>query len=37
MLAQGGYIPFLDHSIPPDISYADFMHYLDQKLELMGR
>ena len=37
MLAQGGYIPFLDHAIPPDISYADFMYYLERKLELMGR
>lgn len=37
LLQQGGYIPFLDHAIPPDISYADFMYYLERKLELMGR
>jgi uroporphyrinogen decarboxylase len=37
LLQQGGYIPFLDHAIPPDISYADFMYYLERKLRLMGR
>lgn len=37
MLEQGGYIPFLDHSIPPDISYSNFMYYLERKLKLMGR
>jgi len=37
LLEQGGYIPFLDHSIPPDISYRDFMYYLELKLKLMGR
>jgi hypothetical protein len=37
MLEQGGYIPFLDHAIHPDISYADFMYYIERKLKLMGR
>lgn len=37
LLEQGGYIPFLDHAIHPDISYADFMYYLERKLKLMGR
>lgn len=37
LLEQGGYIPFLDHAIPPDISYRDFMYYMDLKLKLMGR
>ena len=37
LMEQGGYIPFLDHSIPPDISYRDFMYYMELKLKLMGR
>jgi uroporphyrinogen decarboxylase len=37
LLEQGGYIPFLDHAVPPDISYADFMYYIERKLKLMGR
>jgi uroporphyrinogen decarboxylase len=37
LLEQGGYIPFLDHSIPPDISYQDFVYYMELKLKLMGR
>ncbi len=37
LLAQGGYIPFLDHTAPPEISYANYMYYIERKLELMGR
>jgi uroporphyrinogen decarboxylase len=37
LLDQGGYIPFLDHAVPPDISYSDFQFYIDLKLKLMGR
>ena len=37
LLEQGGYIPFLDHSVPPDISYRDFLHYMELKLTLLGR
>ena len=27
MLTQGGYIPFMDHLVPPDISWEDFAYY----------
>jgi hypothetical protein len=27
MMRGGGYIPFVDHAYPPDISYADFCHF----------
>lgn len=37
LLDQGGYIPFLDHAIPPDISYQDFLYYMDLKMKLIGR
>ena len=37
MLESGGFIPHVDHMLPPDVSYGDFMYYLELKLELMGR
>ena len=36
MLESGGYIPHIDHSIPPDISYDNFMYYIELKLKLTG-
>ena len=27
MLERGGYIPFVDHHVPPDISWEDFVYY----------
>ena len=27
MLSQGGYIPFCDHLVPPDVSWESFLHY----------
>lgn len=35
LLETGGYIPTLDHTFPPDISYENFMYYLDLKRKLM--
>ena len=37
LLEQGGFIPHVDHTVPPDVPYPDFMYYLERKLELMGR
>ena len=33
---RGGYIPFLDHLFPEDISYANLLHYLKAKGALLG-
>ncbi|MFH1008552.1 MAG: uroporphyrinogen decarboxylase family protein [Candidatus Latescibacterota bacterium] len=33
---EGGYIPTLDHSLPPDISYANFQYYFRRKKEMLG-
>jgi len=33
---EGGYIPTVDHWIPPDVPYDHFMHYWDRKQELLG-
>lgn len=36
MLESGGYIPQIDHSIPPDISYENMMYYVELKRKLIG-
>ncbi|MGB9642049.1 MAG: uroporphyrinogen decarboxylase family protein [Candidatus Ratteibacteria bacterium] len=36
LLETGGYIPIIDHSIPPDVSYEHFMYYLEFKKKLLS-
>lgn len=31
LLEQGGYIPHVDHTVPPDVSWQDFVYYMDLK------
>jgi len=35
LLEQGGYIPHLDHTFSPEISYDNFMYYMDLKRKLI--
>ena len=37
LFEQGGFIPHLDHLVPPDIPYAHYMEYLDKKRKLIGK
>ena len=37
LLETGGYIPTLDHSVPPDVPYDNWLYYLERKAELIGR
>ncbi len=37
LVEQGGYIPHIDHSVSPEISYTDFLYYLELKHKLIGR
>ena len=37
LLESGGYIPHVDHTVSPEISYADFLYYMDLKRKLIGR
>ena len=37
MLDQGGFIPHLDHLVPPDISYDNYRTYLDKKRKMLGK
>lgn len=36
MFSKGGYIPTLDHHVPPGISYEDFKYYLEKTREIYG-
>ncbi|NPV54153.1 MAG: hypothetical protein HPY71_11610 [Firmicutes bacterium] len=37
LLEQGGYIPHLDHLIPPDVTLKNYLYYLEQKWKLIGK
>jgi uroporphyrinogen decarboxylase len=36
MLRTGGYVPYADHNVPPDVSWQNFVHYR-RRLEAMIR
>jgi uroporphyrinogen decarboxylase len=36
LVEEGGYIPGLDHSMPPDISYSSFRYYMERLEELVN-
>ncbi len=33
---EGGYVPTVDHAIPPDVSFRNFTHYWERKKALLG-
>jgi len=35
LVETGGYIPTIDHSIPPDVSYENFLYYLEVKKKVL--
>ena len=35
LLETGGYIPTIDHSIPPDVPYENFLYYLEVKRDAL--
>jgi uroporphyrinogen decarboxylase len=35
LIEEGGFIPTVDHTVPPDISLANFMHYMELKEKLL--
>jgi len=37
LLDDGGYIPTLDHAVPPDISYDNWRYYLELKAQMLGK
>lgn len=36
LVAQGGFIPHVDHRVPPDVSYDNYRYYLKRKREAAG-
>jgi uroporphyrinogen decarboxylase len=36
LVAEGGYIPAVDHTVPPDVSWPNFRHYMESKAKLLG-
>ena len=36
LLTMGGYIPCLDHTVPPNVSLKNFRHYLDLLRNITG-
>ena len=36
LLETGGYIPHIDHAVPPDISLDNFRYYIERKMRLLG-
>jgi uroporphyrinogen decarboxylase len=37
LVEQGGYIPELDHSVPPDVSWKNFCDYIEYLKLRLGR
>jgi len=35
LVAEGGYIPAVDHTVPPDVSWPNFRHYMESKAKLL--
>ncbi len=35
LMAKGGFIPHIDHSVPEDVSYENFLYYLKRKREML--
>jgi len=29
LVASGGYIPFVDHAVPPDVPFDNFCYYME--------
>ncbi len=35
LVQQGGYIPTVDHRVPPDVSFENYLYYLEQKKQML--
>jgi uroporphyrinogen decarboxylase len=35
LVEEGGYIPTVDHRVPPDVSFANYLYYLEKKSEIL--
>jgi uroporphyrinogen-III decarboxylase len=37
MFRRGGYLPSMDHHVPPEVSYDNFRHYVNKVREIYRR
>lgn len=35
LIEEGGYVPTVDHTVPPDVSWTNFRHYMESKARLL--
>lgn len=35
LMEQGGFIPCVDHRVPPDVSFENYMYYLEKKKQML--
>ena len=35
LIDEGGFIPTVDHCVPPDVSWSNFQHYMESKMKLL--
>lgn len=35
LIEEGGFIPTVDHTVPPDVSWSNFQHYMELKRRLL--
>lgn len=35
LIEEGGFIPTVDHTVPPDVSWDNFRYYMDCKRALL--
>jgi len=36
LIEEGGFIPTVDHTVPPDISWDNFCYYMEAKMALLS-
>jgi len=36
LVEDGGFVPHVDHRVPPDVSFADYLYYLEAKKDIFG-
>jgi uroporphyrinogen decarboxylase len=36
LIEEGGFIPTVDHTVPPDVSWDNFRYYMDCKMALLA-
>jgi uroporphyrinogen decarboxylase len=36
LIEEGGFIPTVDHTVPPDISLENFRYYMKRKMDLLS-